>query len=318
MDKIFLLISLILLLNKNIINGEESYNNNNNNTSIEDVISCDLEDDKEPCIRMPSKPVRGEYVIANEYKINTCIMGKTSSSMQLGIFCYLFDEKTFLSKFKNKKDRGANRHICKDRNRHRQMDDVIKKYSNNNSSEYFNDWKNLLIVREPISRFISGFVQLCVLNIGLPLNHPYCFGCGNNMHCFLSHLYNDIRKVGSGKKKPVYFIKYHFYPQTWQCQYNLYKDKYTVIKYDSIDKKNFYSKYLDELESCNIPKDKIKFIRKNIFTSKISHSTFDKTETKNYVRTLYKSPKLLKLISKIFYDDYLEFDFSLPIIKNLN
>ncbi|CEF69239.1 Sulfotransferase family-containing protein [Strongyloides ratti] len=266
---------------------------------------------------MPSKPYRGEYVVTNIYKINTCIMGKTFSSMQLGVFCYLFDEKNFLDKFKNRKDKAGDRHICKDNNRYRHMDKVIQKFSYGNNSIYFNTWKNLLIVREPISRFISGFVQLCVLKIGLPFNHPYCFGCEKNMHCFLTHLYNDIRKVEESKKKPVYFIKYHFYPQTWQCEYNLYKDKYTIIKYDSIEKKKFYKKYLEELENFNVPKDKIKFIKKILLTTKISHSTFDKTETKKYIKTLYKSPKLLKLISKIFYDDYKEFDFPLPLINDL-
>uniref|UniRef100_A0A0N4Z5Z9 Sulfotransfer_1 domain-containing protein n=1 Tax=Parastrongyloides trichosuri TaxID=131310 RepID=A0A0N4Z5Z9_PARTI len=287
-----------------------------NKTLKINVISCDLYDDKEPCIRMPANPVKGEYVIADDYKINTCIMGKTFSSMQLGIFCYLFDEKQFLSKYKTKKDKAGDRHICTKDNRYNQMKDVIKTFEEGNSTQYFSTWKNLLIVREPISRFVSGFVQLCVLNIGLPVNHPYCFGCGKNMQCFLTRLYQDIRNVVIGKKNVVYFIKYHFYPQTWQCQYNLYKDKYTIIHYDYDEKKKFYSKYLQELEENSVPKENISFIKKMLLTTKISHSTNDKIETKKYKRTVYKTPRLLTLISKIYYDDFMEFNFPLPVIKN--
>uniref|UniRef100_A0A0K0FPT5 Sulfotransferase family-containing protein n=1 Tax=Strongyloides venezuelensis TaxID=75913 RepID=A0A0K0FPT5_STRVS len=311
MHKLFLFISLLFIIDKSIVNGE-----NSNETFNGGVISCDKLSDKEACIRMPLKPFRGEYVIANDYKINTCIMGKTFSSMQLGIFCYLYDEKNFIKKFKNRKDKAADRHICKNSNRYHQMSEVIKKFSDDNDTQYFSTWNNLLVVREPISRFISGFVQLCVLNIGLPLNHPYCFGCGKNMHCFLTNLYNDIRKVVDGKKKPVYFIKYHFYPQTWQCQYNLYKDQYVIIQYEAVEKKKFYGKYLEKLENSDVPKEKLEFIKRILFTSKISHSTYDKVETKKYKKAIYKNQRLLTLISKIFYDDYLEFGFPLPLIKN--
>uniref|UniRef100_A0A0N5BR67 Sulfotransferase family-containing protein n=1 Tax=Strongyloides papillosus TaxID=174720 RepID=A0A0N5BR67_STREA len=311
MNTCSLLLSIIFLFNENVINGK-----NNKETSIESVIPCNISNDTKPCIGMPLKPYKGEYIIANIYKINSCIIGKTFSSMQLGVFCYLFDEKKFLKNYKNRRNKAANRNICKSNNRYYEMDKVIEKFSSNNSTQYFSDWKNLLVVREPISRFLSGFVQLCVLNIGLDSNHPYCFGCGRNMHCFLTHLYHDLLNVSKKKKKSNSFIKYHFYPQTWQCQYNLYKDKYTIIHYDFVEKKKFYDKYIEELESSNVSKEKLEFIRKMLYTSKVSHSTFDKSETKKYKKDLYKSPRLLTLISKIFYNDYIEFGFILPIIRN--
>uniref|UniRef100_A0A0N5BJB9 Sulfotransfer_1 domain-containing protein n=1 Tax=Strongyloides papillosus TaxID=174720 RepID=A0A0N5BJB9_STREA len=279
------------------------------------IISCDPSDKNEHCIKMPTKPTSGEYVIADKYKINTCITGKTFSSMQLGIFCYLYNQKRFLSSYLTKIDKAGDRRLCGKENRYKYMNGVIKDYANDNSTKYFNEWRNILVVRDPISRFISGFVQLCVLNIGLPPNHPYCFHCGRDMECFLSHLYSNIRKFEKNKKEPVYFIKYHFYPQTWQCQYNLYKEHYKIIYYSSRNKKKFYSKYLKELKLSHVPKGKRTFIKKLLNNTKTLHTTYDKRETKIYKKALMNNKKLLKLIVKIFYDDYKQFKFKWPRIN---
>ncbi|CEF70278.1 Sulfotransferase family-containing protein [Strongyloides ratti] len=164
---------------------------------------------------MPTKPSSGEYIVADKYKVNSCITGKTFSSMQLGIFCYLYDQKRFLSSYLTRIDKAGDRRLCGRENRYKYMNSLVKEYANDNSTKYFDEWKNILVVRDPISRFISGFVQLCVLNIGLPPNHPYCFHCGRDIECFLSHLFSNIKKFKKNKGQPVYFIKYHFYPQTW-------------------------------------------------------------------------------------------------------
>ncbi|CEF70697.1 Sulfotransferase family and Domain of unknown function DUF23 domain-containing protein [Strongyloides ratti] len=231
---------------KNVINTK-SYNK----TIKENITLVNISNNEESYIRMPLKTNRGEYVVANNYKINTCIIGKTFSSMQLGVFCYLYDKKNFLKKFKYRKNKAADRNMCKRYNRYYKMDKVIKTFMNGNNTKFFKEWKNLLVVREPISRFISGFVQLCVLKIGLSNDHPYCYKCEKNMYCFLKRLYYDLINVEKGKKKPMSFIKYHFYPQTWQCEYSSYKNNYSIIHYDSYDKDKFYKKYLKELESSD-------------------------------------------------------------------
>uniref|UniRef100_A0A0K0DWM0 Sulfotransferase domain-containing protein n=2 Tax=Strongyloides stercoralis TaxID=6248 RepID=A0A0K0DWM0_STRER len=286
-----------------------------NNTKNFTIITCNSSNEDEQCITMPKKPSMGEYVIADKYKINTCITGKTFSSMQLGIFCYLYDQKKFLSSYLTKIDKAGDRRLCGRENRYKYMNSLIKEYANNNSTKYFDEWNNILVVRDPISRFISGFVQLCVLSIGLPPNHPHCFHCGRDIDCFLSHLYTNIKKIKKSKREPVYFIKYHFYPQTWQCQYYIYKEHYKIIYYSMNNKKKFYSKYLNELKQSNIPKRKIRFIKKLLKSTKTLHTTYDKKESTFYKNILMNSKKLLKLIVKIFYDDYREFKFKWPRIK---
>uniref|UniRef100_A0A0N5CCT9 Ovule protein n=1 Tax=Strongyloides papillosus TaxID=174720 RepID=A0A0N5CCT9_STREA len=74
-----------------------------------------------------------------------------------------------------------------------------------------------MIVREPISRFISGFIQICVLNIGLQQNHSNCFNCRKNMKCFIERLYNHTQNLNRKLTNTNIFIMYHFYPQSWYC-----------------------------------------------------------------------------------------------------
>lgn len=81
------------------------------------------------------------------------------------------------------------------------------------------------------------------------------------------------------------------------------------------NKRKFYLKYLKELKNSNIPKKKIRFIKKLLYSTKTLHTTYDKKETKFYRNILMNSKKLLKLIVQIFYDDYREFKFKWPKIK---
>uniref|UniRef100_A0A0N4ZVT5 Glycoprotein-N-acetylgalactosamine 3-beta-galactosyltransferase 1 n=1 Tax=Parastrongyloides trichosuri TaxID=131310 RepID=A0A0N4ZVT5_PARTI len=278
-------------------------------------ISCNASKPEDQCVRMPQNPTSAEYVVADKYKLNTCITGKTFSSMQLGIFCYLYDQKKFLSTYWAKLDKAGDRRLCKRQNRYKFMYGIIKDYAKGNTTNYFNEWTNIMVVRDPISRFISGFVQLCVLNIGLPANHKYCYKCGRDMECFLTHLLKDIRRVEKAKRKPEYFIKYHFYPQTWQCQYYHFKDDYKIVHYSSKNRRKFYNNYLKVLKDSKVPSSKRSFIKRLLITTKTMHTTYDKKETNIYKKALYNNKKLLKLITKIFYDDYIEFNFKWPTIK---
>uniref|UniRef100_A0AAF5D1F4 Sulfotransferase family-containing protein n=1 Tax=Strongyloides stercoralis TaxID=6248 RepID=A0AAF5D1F4_STRER len=249
----------------------------------------------------------GYHVIAPKYNLTSCYIGKSLSSITLGVFCYLYDEKKFLEKYKKVKNGAANRKICKSKNSYSSILNIAKQYSNENETEILTNWTNLMIIREPVSRFLSGFVQLCVLNIGLTNNHPYCFNCKKDMKCFLKQLYNHIINLDNKLTEVDKFIMYHFYPQSWQCEYFKYKDNYKIILYTS-DTNKFYNEYLLKLEESLVPNEKIKFIRYLIYNSKVIHSTSSKKITKDYKNRLLKDKYLMSLINIIYYDDFNEFN----------
>uniref|UniRef100_A0A0K0ERV2 Sulfotransfer_1 domain-containing protein n=1 Tax=Strongyloides stercoralis TaxID=6248 RepID=A0A0K0ERV2_STRER len=266
-------------------------------------------------ISMGNYSIRSEYASAPKYKLNTCYTGKSFSSMSVGLFCYLFDEKYYLKHYKFAQNKGANRHICQRRNRNLSIREVIKNFSDNNSTKFFNEWKNIYVVRNPISRFISGFVQICVLKIGLPINHPFCFNCKKSMNCFLNKLYTRILNFKGLRSNVDRFLGYHFYPQKWQCEYEKYKNIYTILHYNS-NKTIFYDSYLKELKSNGVPDSKLEFIEKLFYTTKPIHKTSGKHVTNIYTNYLTKNNKLLNLLVRIFYEDFIEFNFPIPKFSN--
>uniref|UniRef100_A0A0N4ZM50 Sulfotransfer_1 domain-containing protein n=1 Tax=Parastrongyloides trichosuri TaxID=131310 RepID=A0A0N4ZM50_PARTI len=263
------------------------------------------------CIRMQYKSFPSDYTVAPMYKINACYIGKSFSTITIGLFCYLYDKKTFFKKYDPSSDQVNYRELCSQRNIHHTIPEMIKRYENGNESKFINEWKHLMIVREPVKRFISGFVQLCVLKIGVPLFNPYCYGCERNMRCFLENLYLDIESVRNNWKEPNLFIKYHFYPQSWQCDYSIFKEKYNIIHYNN-NKTAFYKEYLKQLDNSSIPKRDLLYVHKLMRTSKVKHSTYDKKESKYYLEELVRDSYLLKLLCKIYYDDFIEFKFDFP------
>uniref|UniRef100_A0A0N5C112 Uncharacterized protein n=1 Tax=Strongyloides papillosus TaxID=174720 RepID=A0A0N5C112_STREA len=264
-----------------------SIESKSSNVGIFSTNICDNIFLKHECVSMPSRSFIGDYTVAPKYKLNACHIGKSFSSVTLSIFCYLNNKKVFLKKYGTSKDKINFRDMCGRENNHHNLPDIYKKYTHSNKTEFFENWN------QPF--------------------HPYCFGCYNNVECFLQNLYFDIKAVQNNLKEPNTFIKYHFYPQTWQCDYTFFKDKYKILHYND-DMEAFYNNYLYELQDNNVPKDDLLFINEMFHTVKVRHSTFDKKEIQIYRERIMNNPYILSLISKIFYHDFIEFNFNLPKI----
>uniref|UniRef100_A0A0K0EBL2 Sulfotransfer_1 domain-containing protein n=1 Tax=Strongyloides stercoralis TaxID=6248 RepID=A0A0K0EBL2_STRER len=277
------------------------------------TITCNDKIFEQQCIKMPSKSFINNFAIAPKYKLNVCHIGKSFSSMTLEIFCYLYDKRRFFKNFNYSSNEINFRDMCNHINTYHTINDMSKIYTNNNNNEFINKWKHIMIVREPIKRFISGFVQICVLKIGLQPFHPYCFGCQNNIECFLQSLFFDIQAVLNNFKQPDPFIKYHFYPQTWQCDYQFLKNNYKIIKYND-NMTMFYNNYLNVLRRNSVSKKDLSFINRIFKTKNVRHSTFDKKEIILYKEKVMNDRYILTLLSRIFYYDFIEFNFDLPKI----
>uniref|UniRef100_A0A0N5A3A0 Sulfotransfer_1 domain-containing protein n=1 Tax=Parastrongyloides trichosuri TaxID=131310 RepID=A0A0N5A3A0_PARTI len=265
-------------------------------------------------LSLKNHSLRHNYLNAPKYKINTCINGKSLSSISFAIFCYLFDSRMFLKDFKAKNNNDINnRHICYHRNYFTSMDSMIKRYAGGDENQFFDEWKNILIIRDPISRFISGFVHLCVVRYYELRFYDLCYKCNKSMKCFLNKLYYEAKTFRTIRTNDDRSMVYHFFPQKWQCEYEKYKKNYAVVRYTN-DRKKFYKEYLTELKKHNIPDEKTVFIKKLFYKTKSNHMTRGIPATTFYTRHLTKSPSLLKLLLRMYYDDFKEFNFTLPKI----
>ncbi|KAL3084511.1 hypothetical protein niasHS_009282 [Heterodera schachtii] len=180
-------------------------------------------------------------------------------------------------------------------------------------------WKMVALVRDPIERFIAGFVDKC---FQAPLYRPedtggrqYCNGCGPNLTCFVMTEYEKMLNHSSSNLSFVPTAEdAHFFPQNWLCPFQ--RINFTLIKYKSLakaeDEQNFTDQFVAFL--ANIPSlsnETIEFVRAQAGL-KLGHHTSGSTAYKFVKKRLYESPFLMEFLVRMFYWDFKVLGFPLP------
>ncbi|CEF60949.1 Sulfotransferase family-containing protein [Strongyloides ratti] len=283
---------MTLLINFKVFAIENNQKNDTDKSIINDTLPI-------PMIKKTFQSEKKiEYQGSSKFKIGICLIGKNFSSIMIRIFCILN---------KNKKIKH-----CTENNRYSSIDAMARQYKLKGIDEFFEKYKMLMIVRNPIDRLISGFMQLCYYRIYLKPNDDYCYGCDKNLTCFIDNLQADLWNVVKNQKIPDQFYDYHFYPQTWQCEYYKYKYMYKYIKYSLPDMKTFYDTIIIHLGSVHVPKQHLNYLRKILQSTKTPHITSTRNATIDYKNILYNNSTLLKRVCLIFYYDFIEFGFKFP------
>uniref|UniRef100_A0A0K0E2F8 Sulfotransfer_1 domain-containing protein n=1 Tax=Strongyloides stercoralis TaxID=6248 RepID=A0A0K0E2F8_STRER len=286
--KIFIFIINIILIKESIV-GEEEIENN-------ELIPI-------PMIHDSFKNLFNfEYKIANKYKIGICMIGKNFSSVMVRIFCSL----------ENNSKRHYGIEKCKKKEYFNSLTELEKFHKIGGIKKLFKKYKMLMIIRNPIDRLISGFMQLCYFRTYLTDDEDYCYGCNKNLTCFINNLHTSLWNIVNKKSFPDRVHSYHYYPQTWQCDYYKYKNYYTYANYSNSNINAFYDEILKHLAAANVPNYHINYLDEKLHSKLTPHGTIDKNETNDYKDYLYKNQDLLQKACEIFYYDYIEFGFDLP------
>uniref|UniRef100_A0A0N5A6Q7 Sulfotransfer_1 domain-containing protein n=1 Tax=Parastrongyloides trichosuri TaxID=131310 RepID=A0A0N5A6Q7_PARTI len=245
-----------------------------------------------------------EYMASPKYKLGTCLVGKNFSSMLIRIFCSLN------AKYNESKDYIFN--YCERAFRYISLEGMAKKNKIKRVTNLFKRYDMFMVVRNPVDRLISGFMQICYYRTHLKKPEGYCYGCGKNLECFIDKLQHELWSVVKENIIPAQFNDFHFYPQTWQCQYYKHKNDYNYIKYPSSKKGKFYNTIAHHLAQSHVPTSQIGFINKKMRITKTKHATVEKNATREYKTALYNNVPLLKKVCTIFYYDYIEFGYDFP------
>uniref|UniRef100_A0A0N5B468 Sulfotransfer_1 domain-containing protein n=1 Tax=Strongyloides papillosus TaxID=174720 RepID=A0A0N5B468_STREA len=279
------------------------------------IISYSNSTDKYEGIAYDKKIVREKYFVAPKYKLASCAVHKSFSTMLTSILCYLDMENIFLKKFDHLADFTFHFKTCvnKKNNCLRSFGDLIKIHGKGNKVNFLKTWKVIMVVRNPIERFISGFVQLCYKSIRRYQIH-FCLGCRGNFKCFVNKLYN-IFTYGYYSIIHTYTpTKAYFYPQTMQCNYFKNKRKFVVLKFDPKNLDSFYKSLEEILIQQNVPRDKVEYIDKELRTYRTLNAVTGKAKTDEFIQKLYNEKGILKKLIEIYYSDFKEFDFQIPKI----
>ncbi|EYC09499.1 hypothetical protein Y032_0060g3153 [Ancylostoma ceylanicum] len=251
---------------------------------------------------------REEYLVVKKYRLATCQIEKVMTTIRDGIFCYLTDSKNFTS---------HNRTMSKEYWRNRFCSD-LRHWRNDLDRIYEELGPNPIlftIVRDPVERFISGYVDKCLKEHSRRNNT--CYKCRRDLRCFVNRLHASLQNVLNHSKENFYYDR-HFAPQTWYCDFRDHLRNYTIIKYAS--GKEGYLKMATDFdmlfERAGVPLHEREAVRSELLKGSTHHTTRG-SQAALYVRDLLLSNEdVLAKVIEIYYHDFVEFDFPFPALSH--
>uniref|UniRef100_A0A0K0EIN6 Sulfotransferase family-containing protein n=1 Tax=Strongyloides stercoralis TaxID=6248 RepID=A0A0K0EIN6_STRER len=307
MTKFFKLkfIFLLLLIITSINSIEKSLENN--------WINCNYSSKKNKCIDGYQNTTT-HYRISKRYKLNFCTIQKNLSTVLKAISCYL--DHPYLQKEKHSLiSKYWIYYVCKNSNKYSSLKKEANIFGDGDVKNFLDEYKSIVIVRNPIERFISAFTDKCVLRYTESLGR--CYGCFDNLKCFINTLYvRLLNHINHPNRIPkATYIDRHFYPQSWYCQFNDYYSKYKIFKInpektESVTK--FYNKLGEYLLLHGVSSNEINFIKKEGMKKYTGHSTFHTKSRKVIKKELLENKKLMEKLIRIYYYDFKIFNFKFP------
>nr|CDJ81858.1 Protein of unknown function DUF595 domain containing protein [Haemonchus contortus] len=161
-----------------------------------------------------------QFLVAPKYHLATCQISKNMATIRFSIFCFLNDIEKFL---------GANRTISEDFWDYRFCNDHFRRKDSKSALDVAGANATIFaVIRHPIERFLSGYVDRCV-------NRQYCLGCSSDLRCFVDMLYRTLVKYYENPSEVVQdttteHVLRHFAPQTWFCDFKNHKNEYVLLK----------------------------------------------------------------------------------------
>uniref|UniRef100_A0AC34G981 Sulfotransferase family protein n=1 Tax=Panagrolaimus sp. ES5 TaxID=591445 RepID=A0AC34G981_9BILA len=179
------------------------------------------------------------------------------STVLTSLMCLLHDEEKFAEANQTLSENIWDDRFCVNQNEYYYVKDFLY-----DANAKISEWQLFAVVRNPLERFLSAFVHLCVND-----NHN-CFYCNSSFSCLIERAYYQAYGFAEGKDIVRLHVDGHFFPQNWQCQFSEYFGNYKIIHYKSSASQDFdkmVSQIVEILKSRqSIPKKTIKSIRKQL------------------------------------------------------
>uniref|UniRef100_A0A8R1HQS0 Uncharacterized protein n=1 Tax=Caenorhabditis japonica TaxID=281687 RepID=A0A8R1HQS0_CAEJA len=185
--------------------------------------------------------------VSPKYKIVNCVVQKSMSTMMTGAMCYLYDEKEYENTGRSFDDEFNGR-LCKSQNEFSSVNDVRNKY---NISLRQSGWSFSMVVRHPIDRFVSGYVDRCVRLLVMNAT-AQCNGCRLNMTCFIENEYKRLMQISYKRKTRRTMEDAHFFPQVWHCDLPDEREFFEFLPYSTDSEEEFMPHFEDLLQRQDV------------------------------------------------------------------
>ncbi|CAI2358155.1 unnamed protein product [Caenorhabditis sp. 36 PRJEB53466] len=251
----------------------------------------------------PFIPFRSTFVTSPKYSLAACRIQKNLSTILLNLFCFLNTPRKFT----------------------RRASSLTIEFKNYVSVETCNDTHAthigadhnfttlLAIIRDPVERFLSGFVDKCIHEA----NHKKtrCYGCNKNMMCVLKAQYERFQLIADGKLTNFSYEDRHFAPMSWFCDFTRETVKnYRFLYFGETEEEQ--GETVDELmtvfEDHGVDNHTTTYISEELSANRTKHST---SGSMIRIRTGYemrKSKEAMKMLYLIYENDYKAFNLNSP------
>ncbi|CAJ0582864.1 unnamed protein product, partial [Mesorhabditis spiculigera] len=235
-----------------------------------------------PFVEMPS-----QQRIASRYSITACTIFKNMSTLLAALMCYLHNPNAMKNE-SSYYDGWDERRPCLGENNAGSLTDIFWKFGIRRYR-----LKKFVLVREPMERFLSGYVNQC-------RHVNRCDGC-KDINCTLTKVEQYGRDLAQNNtyEGPERFRKHinaHFFPQGWRCDFVTDFLDYDIIRFNSRDQAELLRGLERVLKNAGIPMAEIRFVAKKLEEGRGSHSTVGNTETTDARLELEQNPALLRQV----------------------
>ncbi|KAL6740858.1 hypothetical protein Aduo_014169 [Ancylostoma duodenale] len=242
------------------------------------------------------------FKVSPKYSLTTCQIEKTTSLLKDAIFCFLKNPWKFRANNRRISTEQYFTRFCKD-------EYLAKNYSIVGKSL---GRIKFAVLRDPIDRFLSGFVDKCIMR---PKDvETRCFACMGNLGCFIEAFYKKLQEVYNTNDTTYHFEMAHMAPQTWYCNFKEHLDDYIFVRYQKCTSGiAVYAREFDKIfRMARVPEDLRREIQGEILVGRTPHTTRGSGPRLAAERELFNNRTLLDIVMKMFYFDYKVFGFSLP------
>ena len=194
------------------------------------------------------------------------------------------------------------------------MEGLKRRPDANFTEENASEWAHVVVVRDPLERFISGFLDKCRIHkVWLYESKTHCFRCKDDVSCFLKKLDETLRDP---KIRVLDMDTHHFIPQSWYCEMGKYMtNNYTIIKFSRAHTQSYVNELLNVFRRQHIPEEIVQTVYNQMTHGETNHSTFGMRDEKKILYEELKRPENALRFLRIYYHDYQIFGFPLPDFK---
>ncbi|CAD6192341.1 unnamed protein product [Caenorhabditis auriculariae] len=238
-----------------------------------------------------------------KYNVAACSVEKNMSAVLFAIFCILFNPDAFRSLPVDKRNiHGGwfNIKSCQ-----HDEDNFFQHYAHQETLIKVENFEKFVVVRDPLERFISGFVNQCFVNYHRG-NKVVCYGCEGDLKCVLEWLMARLQAFSQStiQRGSRDFYTEHLMPFTWHCEFAKRNEAFRRIQFNEENPSETVEEVLEILEKASVEPRILKLLRESTVGKMIIHTTGGSSDRDRFKNQLLRDPYLLYLFRRIFYRDY--------------